>query len=217
MSRSPAPSTSSMRTRPSRSVGSLYAKPRYMGDHPLFHNAVTAKRFPALASVPSEQLAAAFNVDPVDKEALQREELMYHEEHQDKRPPLRDLPPLPPGAAPFRPSNSSQAARTIRTPAGSVFCGYNAHQERIDRVEAERDRERRARLTDTKFAFGTPTEARTRIANNTYLYSLDEKTAELVRDITERRLREQRERTVQTLYGHQSASASRGSSRGARR
>lgn len=215
-SRSGSPGTASVRTRPSRTLASLYARPHYMGDHPLFHNAVTAKRFPALANVPSDELAAMFSVDPVDKEATQREELMFHEEHRDKPVPLRDLPPLPPGAPAFRPSNSGQARRQISNAFPSVFTGFDADRDREERFKAEQARERDLRVSRTPFSRGATGEAQKRIARTEFLYSLDETASDMARKANDRRRREQQAQGVRDAYGY-AGPQSRGSSRGGQR
>ncbi len=230
--RSTPVSRSGVRSKPVSSLAALYAKPHYMGDHPLFHNAITAKRFPALANVPGDELAGMFNVDPVDREEVQREELMYYEPHRDKPVALRELPPLPPDAVPFRPANASEARQQLVDNAGSIFVGFDADADRRRQFEAERAREAAIRGNRPVFSRGTATEAQQRICGKTYLNSLDEDTVEAVRRATERRLREKREAGLNAAYGYtplpsvggsrqqsrqQSRQASRQASRGAKR
>lgn len=62
-----------------------------MGDHVLFQNTSTAKRFPFLATVPQHELSTMFNVPPVDREAEKLKELQYSEPYMDPRVSFREL------------------------------------------------------------------------------------------------------------------------------
>jgi hypothetical protein len=171
-----------------------------MGDHPLFHNASTAKRFPDISSVPPDELASLFNVDPVDKEMVAAEELMFHEPHVDPKPNLRVLPPLPPGVPPFKVRAHTEAKRLITAPAQSVFCGYNTISEAVERVRSEKERDRQLRLSDKPFTAGPASQARSRIQNNTYLYSLDRDTVDAVRNVTLKRMKQNRQELLAATY-----------------
>jgi hypothetical protein len=62
-----------------------------MGDHALFQNTSTAKRFPFLATVPQHELSLMFNVPPVDREQEKLNELQYSEPYVDPKISFRDL------------------------------------------------------------------------------------------------------------------------------
>ncbi|CUG16922.1 Hypothetical protein, putative [Bodo saltans] len=62
-----------------------------MGDHALFQNTSTAKRFPFLATVPQHELSAMFNVPAVDREQEKLNELQYSEPYVDPKISFREL------------------------------------------------------------------------------------------------------------------------------
>lgn len=62
-----------------------------MGDHALFQNTSTAKRFPFLATVPQHELSVMFNVPPVDRELEKLNELQYSEPYSDPKISFREL------------------------------------------------------------------------------------------------------------------------------
>ena len=73
----------------------------YGGNHVLFHNGSTSKRFPQLAAIPQTQLASMFNVPMIDKEEEKLKELEYCEPHQDPRINFRSSAPPTGSASPY--------------------------------------------------------------------------------------------------------------------
>lgn len=135
-----------------------------MGDHALFYNRATAKRFPMLAKVPQHELAAMFNVPMVEPEALKEEELQFSEPYNDAQYNFR---PSTSGKLPFIPTNSSSAKRSIQTaitvPEGSPY------QE-----EEFQERQERIRNKPHGMKYGCRTEATETVKRHYYLNSLDE-------------------------------------------
>lgn len=190
----------------------------YMGDHPLFHNAATAKRFPLLATVPQEELASMFSVAPVDKQEERMQELMFYEPHNDKPYDMRAASAK--GCKPFLPTNSYVAKKVIALPPGSVFCSTEQDAETAPAVKEREESPRRQlesrqkenaakTMSERPFCCGSRREAQERIQNNTYMYAMDSETAQRIREMTSHRIKTNREMFMSQQERHRSQQRAR--------
>jgi hypothetical protein len=175
----------STRSHPSRSNTSLAPPRHYMGNHPLFQSAATAKRFPVLANVPQDELASMFRVATVDRNQERLDELVFHEPHRDRMPLLRPhFKSKHASAVAFRPSNSRAAKAAIANTSPSVFTGFDAEVDDYNTRAVSRGEQHRRNMTEQPFSCGTKAEAAKGIERTTYLNSLDEDALEAMRRMT---------------------------------
>lgn len=62
-----------------------------MGDHTLFHNGATARMFPALGKMSTQQLSELFGVPEVDREAERLAEIRFSEQYNGRRASFRSF------------------------------------------------------------------------------------------------------------------------------
>lgn len=170
-----------------------------MGDHVLFANTSTAKRFPFLASIPQHELAAMFSVPPVDRVEEKRQELLYCEPYVDQRIVFRQSAV---GKKPFVPCNPSQAVATLEGTKESLFVGtYN------DFTESQRElsithKKRQADLHPAPFSKGRSAVAAGELLHNQFfLNSVDTEIAQKVKEMTMHRIKAGREALGGSGYG----------------
>ena len=150
------------------------AKKHVMGDHTLFHNASTAKRFPMIRKVPQHELAAMFNVPIVDPyEAKRREVELYSEPYNDTAYNFR---PRTTVEKAFRPVNAAEAKEAVKRKVGDL-------EEEVSQRRAQ-SRERmppiRRENEPPKFRFGSAADAQRGIERRYYLGSLDEQQQQML-------------------------------------
>ena len=129
-----------------------------MGDHVLFHNASTAKRFPLLAAVPQTELAEMFNVPMVDRAREKDEELMYFEPHQEKVFSFRESK-LADGKPPFVPTNASTAKKSIGLEPEAIYTGPPAAEDELSQRREQAARSRTQQVCEKPFAVRSASKA----------------------------------------------------------
>jgi hypothetical protein len=194
----------------------------YGGNHVLFHNNSTSKLFPQLAAIPQSQLATMFNMPMIDKEEEKLKELEYCEPHQDRRINFRSqATPSPffgsssgknqPGAAGsssqrtgtansssnrgvFVPVNPSKAKDEIAVTRESVLVGTYYDQVLAQKRDAEAAAAARERVSSRSFTSASSAlQASERIQTREYLLAVDTDVARQVRELTQHRIKVNRE------------------------
>lgn len=185
---------------PRRPPSELDPSAHVMGQHVLFHNASTSKRFPFLASVPQNDLANMFRVPLVDREEEKRHEMRFSEPYLDQRIQFREAAR---DKKPFVPTNAAAAKETLVGTKESVYVGTYRDAELSEKRYLEESQ--KGIISQTPMFFGATSglAAGEAIHNRYFLNAgvMNEKAAERVREMSKHRISMNRQLLIEQGYG----------------